>query len=221
MKNKNEHNKNNKKTDQFSMVYRWLLYNTRSSHNDVIKWKYYSHNWPFVRGIHRWPVNSPHKGQWRGALMFSLICAWINNWANNGDAADLRRHNVHHDVTVMFVCRRWNMWTSGSIMAASGRAIFNDFRMASSGWRLKGFDPRPAYRHWPWMTSLYGPVICTVRTHNWCYTKRRILQLFITMRPIQNEWHFADDTVFSIEWKVLYLKIHWSLFPWAQLTIYQ
>ena len=33
---------------------------------------------PFVRGIHRWPVNSPHKGQWRGALMFSLICA-LNN----------------------------------------------------------------------------------------------------------------------------------------------
>ena len=26
-------------------------------------------------GIHRSPVNSPHKGQWRGALMFSLICA--------------------------------------------------------------------------------------------------------------------------------------------------
>ena len=24
------------------------------------------------------PVNSPHKGQWRGALMFSLISAWIN-----------------------------------------------------------------------------------------------------------------------------------------------
>ena len=30
--------------------------------------------WPFVRGIHRSPVNSPHKGQRRGALMFSLIC---------------------------------------------------------------------------------------------------------------------------------------------------
>ena len=26
-------------------------------------------------GIHRSPVNSPHKGQWRGALMFPLICA--------------------------------------------------------------------------------------------------------------------------------------------------
>ena len=41
---------------------------------------------PFVRGIHRSPVNSLHKGQWRGALMFSLICAWINGWVNNGEA---------------------------------------------------------------------------------------------------------------------------------------
>ena len=26
---------------------------------------------------------SPHKGQWRGALMFSFICARINSWVNN------------------------------------------------------------------------------------------------------------------------------------------
>ena len=39
--------------------------------------------WPFVRGIHRSPVDSPHKGQWRGASMFSFICAWPNGWANN------------------------------------------------------------------------------------------------------------------------------------------
>ena len=43
-------------------------------HDDVIKWKHFPRYWPFVRGIHRSPVNSPHKGQWRGALMFSLIC---------------------------------------------------------------------------------------------------------------------------------------------------
>ena len=35
--------------------------------------------------IHRSPVNSPHKGQWRGALMFSLICTWTNDWVNNRD----------------------------------------------------------------------------------------------------------------------------------------
>ena len=39
--------------------------------------------WPFVRGIHRSPVNSPHKGQWRGTLMFCLISARINCWVNN------------------------------------------------------------------------------------------------------------------------------------------
>ena len=62
--------------------------------------------WPFVRGIHRSPVNFPHKGQWRGALMFSLICSWINGWVNNGEACDLRRHRTHYDVTVMGGYRR-------------------------------------------------------------------------------------------------------------------
>ena len=46
-------------------------------------------------------VNSPHKGQWRGALMFSLICARINDWVNNCEAGDLRRHRGHYEVNVM------------------------------------------------------------------------------------------------------------------------
>ena len=71
------------------------------THDDVIKWKKNSCNWPFVRGIHRSPVNSPHKGQWRGALMFSLICVWINDWVNNREAGDLRRYRAHYDVNVM------------------------------------------------------------------------------------------------------------------------
>ena len=48
------------------------------------------------------PVNSPHKGQWRGALIFSLICVWINHWVNNREAGDLRQHRDHYDVTVMW-----------------------------------------------------------------------------------------------------------------------
>ena len=70
----------------------------KSRHDDVIKWKYFSRYYPFVRGIHRSPVNSTHKGQWRGALTFSLIRAWISN---SHDAGDLRRHCAHFDVTVM------------------------------------------------------------------------------------------------------------------------
>ena len=52
-------------------------------------------------GIHRSPVNSLHKGQWRGALTFSLICAGINRWVNNREAGDLRRHRAHYDVILM------------------------------------------------------------------------------------------------------------------------
>ena len=66
----------------------------RLSHDDVIKWKHFPCCWYFVRGIHRSPVNSPHKGQWRGTLMFSLIYAWINRWVNSREAGDLRRHRV-------------------------------------------------------------------------------------------------------------------------------
>ena len=55
----------------------------------------------FVQGIHWSPVNSPQKGQWHGALMFSLICAWINAWVNNREAADLRCHLTHYEVIVM------------------------------------------------------------------------------------------------------------------------
>ena len=55
----------------------------------------------FVRGIHRRPVNSPHKGQWREALMFSLIFPWTNGWVDNRDAGDLRRHGAHYSVIVM------------------------------------------------------------------------------------------------------------------------
>ena len=72
-----------------------------SVHDDVIKWKHFPRNWPFVWGIHRSPVNSPHKGQWRGALMFSLICTWIHDWVNNREASDLRRYRAHYDVSVM------------------------------------------------------------------------------------------------------------------------
>ena len=66
-------------------------------------------------------TGSPHKGQWRGAMLLSLICAWINGWVKNRQAGDLRRHCAHYDVIVMFVaivgtvgshyvnlqCRQW------------------------------------------------------------------------------------------------------------------
>ena len=47
---------------------------SKESHHDVVRWKHFPRYWPFVRGLHRSPANSPHKGQWRGALIFFYLC---------------------------------------------------------------------------------------------------------------------------------------------------
>ena len=89
----------------------WLVYlesdNRRHSswitHDDFIKWKHFSRYWTFVCGIHG-PVNSPHRGQLRGALIFSLI--WTKGWVNNRDVGDLT-HCVHNHVIIM---KRHSIW---------------------------------------------------------------------------------------------------------------
>ena len=78
--------------------YRWIM---MTSSNGIFFPRY----WPFVQGIHRSPGEFPHKGQWRGALKFSLICARINGWVNNREVGDLRRHKAHCDVIVMKLSR--------------------------------------------------------------------------------------------------------------------
>ena len=72
-------------------------------HDDVITWRHVPRWWPFMRGIHWSTVGFSHKGQWRGALVFSLICAGTNGWANTRDPGDLRRHLAYYDATVTTV----------------------------------------------------------------------------------------------------------------------
>ena len=114
----------------------------------------------FVRGIHRWlrgihrsPVNSAHIDQWRGTLMFSLICAWTNGWVNNQDAGDLRRHRAHYDVTVM-LCRIVIQW-SGQPMGSFDiqRVTFVQFWIGETG-QIGGF--RALWMEYPqiWHTAL-------------------------------------------------------------------
>ena len=69
------------------------------------------------------PANSPHKGQWRGALMFSLICVWINGWVNNRETGDLRLHRGHYDVIVMNLVKvsLWGWGQSYCCCNANGR----------------------------------------------------------------------------------------------------
>ena len=75
------------------------------------------------------PVNSPHKDQWRGALMFSFICAGTNGWVNNVEAGDLRRHRAHYDVIVMWTNlthasnNKWEWMFSLSSCSANDLAV--------------------------------------------------------------------------------------------------
>ena len=79
-------------------IYKWLqlsMCQEEKTPDDIIKWKHFPRYWSCVRGIHWSLVDSPHKGQWQGALMFSLICAWTNGWTNSREAGDLRcRHSL-------------------------------------------------------------------------------------------------------------------------------
>ena len=129
----------------------WLLFSM--CHDDVIKWKQFPRYWPFVRGIHRSPVNSPHKGQWRGALMCSLICPRINDWVNTREAGDLRRHPAHCDVILMCIAVK-DRWC---VIASRAKAI-----------KISGYEKKPPIplmncdlgHHW------FGPwgVCCSVIT---------------------------------------------------------
>ena len=73
-------------------------------HDDVIKWKHFPRYWPFVRGIHRSPVNSPHTGQ----------CAelWCFLWSTPDQTVEETIETplfwdaiAHYDVIVMYCCK--------------------------------------------------------------------------------------------------------------------
>ena len=63
-----------------------------------------------------------HKGQCRGALMFSMKCPWTIGWANSRDAGDLRRHGGN--ITVMAVAFR----RASEITVSSGQ-VYDGIRV--------------------------------------------------------------------------------------------
>ena len=91
----------------------WIIgnvYEIQFAYDHVIKWKHFPRYWPFVRGIHWSPVNSPHKGPWRGALMFSLICALNKRlgkqswgWWFETPSLSLWRHWNEHQISQRLV----------------------------------------------------------------------------------------------------------------------
>ena len=105
----------------------WMLH-----HDDVIKWKHFPRYWPFV-----------HKGQWCGALMFSMICVWINGWVNNCEAGDLRRYRVHYDVIVMVPISVTSWWARWRLKSPASQMFIQPFVQPKIKEDIK------APPHWP------------------------------------------------------------------------
>ena len=131
--------------------------------------------WPFVRGIHRWPVNSPHKGQWCGALMFSFISAWSNSWVNNCDAGDLKRHRIHYDVIVMSGNGLSPVWRQGLPWPyADWFSIWRREQTTvkpESHWRINMFQYCIVTK-WTNLSPFTGNWICICRPFHWWYFHR-------------------------------------------------
>ena len=93
----------------------WRQINIGSGYNSVPsgKWRHrqmakfpFPCHWPFVWGNHRRiPLTKASNAD---LCCFSLICAWTNGWASNGDTGDLRRHRAHYDSIVMQQGDTWN-----------------------------------------------------------------------------------------------------------------
>ena len=93
-----------------------------------------------MRGIHRSPANSPHKGQWRGALVFSEICAWIKRlskqswgWWFEVPSRSLWRHRnaqTDHKRTLMF---RWECCTISMLKSRCGNEAVLNSSISNAG----------------------------------------------------------------------------------------
>ena len=109
----------------------------------------------------------PDKGQWRGTLMFSLICTWINGWENNREAGDWRRHCAHYGVIVMepfnftFPGPQWQWPAQWHGLWLCPRQTRTSTHSGNTGPRTSARDPR---RHWHRVAPCYTP-FCLAASH--------------------------------------------------------
>ena len=78
-----------------------LLISKAVFYDDIIKWKHFPCCWPFVRGMHLSPANSPHKASDAEVWCSLWFAPWINGWVNTREAGGLRHHRAYYHVIVM------------------------------------------------------------------------------------------------------------------------
>ena len=158
------------------------------------------------------PVNSPHKGQWRGALMFSLICVWINGWVNKREAGDLKRYRGHYDVMVMnhwwhdpldamlIKCRHDMDVTLETLAQGINAIAFHEIIRGKSLWHMppvcfsvsgtwiRVMHSQSLIR--PWLLILEHRIYTKFDACHWinCDTVKLWRQWLLQQGPINNKW---------------------------------
>ena len=117
--------------------------------------------------MHRSPVNSPHKSQWRRALTFSFIYTWTYGLENNRDAGDLRHHRPHYDITVM-TAMLYGIHHSGPMEFTSGVCGISIMRLSIQTLFIE------LYKDDFWCQELFrlcgqtpGPINCNITENLW------------------------------------------------------
>ena len=124
--------------------------------------------------------NSPVTGEFPAqkpvtrSFMFSLICVWMNDWVNNYEAGDFRRHGGHYGVTVMFVSNdRIIHWRVKYILTRFGLWIYKVFVKLLLGLDL--LKTRPP-------STTFAP------SANYMNTRWHYIMCVGSLTPI-NSWH--------------------------------
>ena len=165
-----------------------------------------SSNGNIFRVTGRWPVNSPHKGQWRGALMFSLICACVNGWVNTRAAGDLRHHRAHYDVIVISIF---------------GRGICSSKRFPSETLakpRLLITYYSVAFPFWDFAQSMVVILPCSVlnfKTIKWLKWMIRTNEFsrYLNLGYVSPKFHIATTPWFRLVPVAAALRAHWLPLP--------
>ena len=150
-------------------------------------------------GIHRSPVDSPHKDQWRGILMFSFICAWTHDWANNQDVGDLKRRRAHYCIIVMWIQmvihphrKTCSLFDFGPILKISSKSV-------NTSWLWPG-DAILCHRTWSALVQVMASSLMA-RSH---YLKQYWLTIL---------WFSFHDNVY-LNTQYTNTQVSWNLHVW-------
>ena len=146
------------------------------------------------------------------ALMFSLICAWINGWVNNREAGDLRRHRSYMTSLQWMLLERWQfLWSVKWQLSYIGKChIYCKSSVSLWGKANKAYNGAPQ-----WKCRVHGRCC----TYDYCYISIFIwMDMSVSMPVWFTIYTLHSSLSLLIHWMVL--KKHKGTFPFSPRPFY-